>query len=113
MTKRSKVILIILISCSVKGLTVVFPPIPQHPGNHNFADMRVLINIPNFGDVMSNLFLLNFGLVGMIAVFISRKENSVFTMKREIIPWVLFCWHIHGWLWLWCTSSNPFGQTAT
>ena len=39
---------------------------------------------------MSNLFLQIFGLLGMIAVFMSRKENSIFTMKRKIIPWGVF-----------------------
>jgi len=91
MTKRSKVILIILISFSIAALTFVSPPIPQDQGYHNFADTRGLFGIPNFGDVMSNLFFLIFSLMGMVAVFMSRNENTVFTMKGEIIPWsVLF-----------------------
>ena len=90
MTKSTKVILIILISFSVAGLAFVFPPIAQDPEYHNFADTRGLIGIPNFADVMSNLFFLVFGLMGMVAVFISRNENTVFTMKGEIIPWGVF-----------------------
>ena len=90
MTKRTKVISIILISVCTTGLTFAFPPIPQDPGYHNFADTRGLAGIPNFGDVMSNLFFMLFGLMGMAAVFMSRYENTVFTMKGEIIPWGMF-----------------------
>ena len=90
MTKRSKLILIVLISFSVTGLTFALPPIPQDLGYHNFADTRGLMGIPNFGDVMSNLFFLVFGLMGITAVFTSRNGNSVFTMNGEIIPWSVF-----------------------
>ena len=90
MTKRAKVILIILISVCVTGLTFAFPPIPQDPGYHNFADTRGLAGIPNFGDVTSNLFFVLFGFMGMVAVLMSRDANTVFTMKGETIPWGLF-----------------------
>ena len=91
MTKKSKVILIILISFAVTGLTFSFPPIAQDPAYHNFADKRGLLGIPNFGDVMGNLLFLIFGLMGMRTVFKSRNDINISTMKGECILWeVLF-----------------------
>jgi len=90
MTKKSKVILIILISFAVTGLAFTFPPIAQDPAYHNFADKRGLLGIPNFGDVMGNLFFMIFGFMGMRTVFKSRNDIKIFIMKREFILWELF-----------------------
>jgi hypothetical protein len=90
MTKKSKVILIVLISFVVTGLTFTFPPIAQDPAYHNFADTRGLFGIPNFGDVMGNLFFIIFGFMGMRTVFESRNDTNIFTMKGEYILWEVF-----------------------
>jgi hypothetical protein len=90
MTKKSKVILIILISFVVTGLTFTFPPIAQDPAYHNFADKRWLLGIPNFCDVMGNLLFIIFGFMGMRAVFESRNDIKTFATKGEIIPWEVF-----------------------
>jgi hypothetical protein len=90
MTKKSKVILIILISFAVTGLTFTFPPIAQDPAYHNFADKRGLLGVPNFGDVMGNLLFIIFGFMGMRTVFKSRNDINIFTMKGEFILWEVF-----------------------
>lgn len=40
-------------------------PIPQDPAYHDFADKRVLLGIPNFWDVASNLPMLFLGAFGL------------------------------------------------
>jgi len=85
---KSNVILIIIIAVIVTGLTFTFPPIAQDPAYHNFADKRGWLGIPNFGDVMSSLPFLFFGLMGVAAVYLGR--SVVFNMKGERIPWQVF-----------------------
>ena len=46
-----------------------FPPIPQDPNFHNFADQRTLWGIPHFGDVITNL---GFALVGLFGLWRMR-----------------------------------------
>jgi len=88
MTTKSKIILIIIIAVVVTGLTFTFPPIAQDPSYHDFADKRGWLGIPNFGDVMSNLPFLFFGLMGVGAVYSGRSD--FFTMDGERIPWQVF-----------------------
>jgi len=90
MTKKSKVILIVLISFAVTGLAFIFPPIAQDPAYHDFADKRGLLGIPNFSDVMSNLFFMFFGFMGMRTVFKNRNDTNVFVIKEESILWEVF-----------------------
>jgi|TARA_B100000315_G_scaffold260913_1_gene327243 hypothetical protein len=51
-------------------------PIPQDPGYHQFADLRGLWGISNFGDVMSNLPFCLVGLLGFWALFQHRGDGS-------------------------------------
>jgi len=88
MTKDAKVILIIIIALVVTGLTFTLPPIAQDPEYHNFADKRAWLSIPNFGDVMSNLPFLLFGLMGVSTVYLARSDR--FTLVGERIPWQVF-----------------------
>ena len=89
MTKNTKVILIVVIALLVTGLTFTFPPIAQNPAYHDFADKRECLGIPNFGDVMSNLPFLFFGLMGVGAAVYSAR-SGLFTMNGERIPWQVF-----------------------
>ena len=41
-------------------------PISQPASYHDFADQRVLWQVPNYGDVASNLAYLIFGIIGLI-----------------------------------------------
>jgi len=88
MTKKTNVILIIIIALVVSALTFTFPPISQDPAYHNFADKRGWLGIPNFGDVMSNLPFLFFGFMGLGAANLARP--GMFTMTGERIPWKVF-----------------------
>ena len=63
-------------------------PIAQDLGYHNFSDKRGLFNIPNFGDVASNLFFILFGVTGMLCVYGFKKE--FFSMRSERLLWKIF-----------------------
>lgn len=59
-------IAIILLKAFVGMLAVfMWPPLPQDPAYHNFADQTTIFGIPNFFDVASNLPFLFVGVAGM------------------------------------------------
>lgn len=68
---------IILAFVIVVAIVATFvPPIPQDPSYHNFVDRRAFLDIPNFGDVMSNVpFFLVSGLG--VAFFLQRRTDAM------------------------------------
>jgi hypothetical protein len=61
--------LLVLVAVGVSsGLFLAWPPIPQDPAYHDFADRRTLLGIPHAGDVLGNAALVLAGLVGLRAV---------------------------------------------
>jgi hypothetical protein len=58
------------------------------PSYHHFADQRRWLEVPNFGDVASNVVFLLAGLLGL--AFLSRKSSvGQFTDARERWPYVI------------------------
>jgi hypothetical protein len=71
----------------VGAAALLAPRTPQPLSYHHFADQRGWLDIPNFGDVSSNLLFLVAGLAGL--VFLSRKSSlSAFVDSRERWPYV-------------------------
>lgn len=62
-------------------------PIPQDPAYHCFADGRAWLGIPNFGDVMSNLPFVVFGIMGLGFVF-GRNGGKMHETERA--SWAIF-----------------------
>jgi hypothetical protein len=57
------------------------------PSYHHFADQRILLGIPHFGDVASNIAFLIAGLWGL--AFLSRKSSALqFADVRERWPYL-------------------------
>ena len=65
--------LLAFVALVVIGVFLFVPPVPQDSAYYLFADMRPLLGIPNFGDVMSNL---PFVLIGLAGLFALRKHES-------------------------------------
>jgi hypothetical protein len=63
------------------------PPIAQPLSYHDFADGRELLGVPRFADVVSNLFFLVAGIVG-IAVVATRR--AAFASPAERWPYLVF-----------------------
>lgn len=66
----------LLLFLSIVGIFSLFffPPIPQNPTYHQFADNRTFFNIPNFWNVISNL---PFVLIGVYAlIYLKRKKTD-------------------------------------
>lgn len=64
-------------------ILVLQMPIPQDTAYHQFADTRVILGIPNFQNVISNL---PFVLVGMAGVFFCFRQDYYDTK----FAWLLF-----------------------
>lgn len=78
----------LLIGMSVAAVTVLFwyPPLPQDPAYHNLADRRVIVGIPNFWDVISNVAFLAVGVLGLWHLFQIREDPVCLAEKREALP---------------------------
>lgn len=62
------------------------PRIPQPVTYHKFADRRSFLNIPNFGDVTSNL---PFAVAGIWGLVFTLKGKQIFADPRERYPYLL------------------------
>jgi hypothetical protein len=72
-------------------ITFCLPPIPQSEAYHNFTDQRALLGIPHCLDVLSNVFFLLVGLLGIRFVLRNRNENGpAFLRPLERWPYLAF-----------------------
>jgi hypothetical protein len=63
------------------------PRISQPLAYHNFADRRVWLDIPNFGDVVSNAGFAIVGLWGLV-ILLGERSRVQFVDSRERWPYV-------------------------
>lgn len=61
---------------SMLGALLLFGPIPQDPALHLYADRRLWLGIPNFGDVASNAGFALAGLLGIGVVQGLRRRGA-------------------------------------
>lgn len=59
--------LISLLAISIIVALLLYGPVPQDENYHDFSDKRSFFGIPNFMDVVSNLFFAVVGLLGLPA----------------------------------------------
>jgi ceramidase len=78
-SKVQRFALPILIGLAAVGALLLFivPPIAQPQWYHDFADQRLLLGIPNFWNVISNLPFLIVGGWGIWYVMASRSAHGV------------------------------------
>ena len=69
--------------------TILLPPIPVSEEYHQFADSRSCLGIPNFGDVISNMFFLMFGVMGLVTVA-GKSGKKLFLEKYHSWPYLSF-----------------------
>ncbi len=87
MTKTHRVILLLTLSLVGIISLLLQSNIPQSQAYHHFADRNTLCQIPNFMNVISNLFFVIIGLYGIYQL----KNNSFFTIsKTHILNYYLF-----------------------
>lgn len=77
---------LLLALAGVVGL-ILHGPIPQDPNYHCFADGRPWFGVPNFGDVMSNLPFVVFGIMGL-RLILGRGGRNLHQTERA--AWTIF-----------------------
>jgi len=88
-----------VVAALVPGLVVVMyillqnGPMPQPISYHQFADTRVLMGIPNVGDVLTNLAFILVGALGLWSLRHLTVSTNTFVDNREQI---LFQWLFTG-----------------
>ncbi len=82
----------ITVAVSVAAIVIMssISPIAQDIEYHNFVDKRPFFGIPNFGDVVSNIPFIIFGLMGLHYLCSKCKDNAHFTMQGERLLWKVF-----------------------
>lgn len=75
-------VLFVVTAASIVSVFFV-PAIPQDIGYHNFADQRIIFNIPNTLNVLSNILFLLVGFLGLV----NFLNSSKLTIDEEIY-WV-------------------------
>lgn len=88
-SRKTSRMLLLLLTAFIVLICYVTPRIPQPLSYHLFADRRGLLDIPNFGDVVSNLPFAVIGAWGIVFLLRSRFRNGGhFLDKREMWPYL-------------------------
>ncbi|NRA73839.1 MAG: ceramidase domain-containing protein [Rickettsiales bacterium] len=67
-----------------------FDPIAQPQLYHKFADSRILLELENFFDVISNIPFIILSLMGLYYIYKTNPKRSLFSMKGEKLLWQIF-----------------------
>lgn len=78
---RTAYIAILLVSIIVIATVFSLDPMAQDPGYHNFTDQRLIMGIPNFWNVVSNIPFLLVGIMGIYNLYYSDKIKIINDMK--------------------------------
>jgi len=87
MSIRGRVFILLCVTVGVFIGVFSFPRIGQDPHYHLFADNRTFFGIPNFFDVVSNVFFLIAGLWGLMHI---SRHGTAFREKLEQWPYIIF-----------------------
>jgi hypothetical protein len=59
------------------GAIFSFPPIPQNPNYHQFADSRNILGVQNFFNVISNMLFIFISIFGLIKYYQNKYHPSI------------------------------------
>ena len=90
MRRQSQYLIIGILSVGMVLIPIFMPPISQSVDYHQFADQRVYFGIPNFLNVVSNIFIFFPGLIGLILLIRSRELLLQVTFIRSLERWPYF-----------------------
>jgi hypothetical protein len=88
---KSRTALLLGVVAALIVVAFLLPRLPQSEAYHNFADQRALLGIPNCLNVISNVFFLLVGVLGIkYALSGGDTGASSFLDPRERWPWLFF-----------------------
>lgn len=77
MNENTKIIILALVAVFFIVAVSFVDPVAQDLQYHQFADQATLFGVPNFVNVISNLFFTLVGLAGLIHLFIQRSLVTI------------------------------------
>jgi hypothetical protein len=80
-------LLVALAVAAVVVMYVRYPPIPQDPTYHDFADRRTFLGVPHLLNVLSNAPFL---LIGALGVALIWRRRTAFLEPAEAYPYFIF-----------------------
>ncbi len=80
--------LIVAASIAIAAVFLLVPAIPQDPAYHSFADTRLILDVDNFWNVVSNLPFLLVGAAGLF--YVHRNADAVCLSGLQIAYQVFF-----------------------
>jgi hypothetical protein len=86
-SRRTGMWVLVAFTILMIAAAVLVPRMPQPQSYHDFADKRAWLNIPNFGDVASNLLFALGGAWGLVFLF-RQRGSELFIDPRE--RWAYF-----------------------
>jgi len=87
LSKRTGVVVLVSLTLVVI-LAAMAPRVAQPLSYHNFADRRAWLNLPNFGDVVSNAGFAIVGVWGLV-ILLGKPSSVQFVDSRERWPYVI------------------------
>jgi hypothetical protein len=88
LSKRTGVVVLVSLTLVVIIAAMWAPRVAQPLSYHNFADRRAWLNIPNFGDVVSNAGFAIVGVWGLV-ILLGKPSRVQFVDSRERWPYVI------------------------
>jgi hypothetical protein len=90
-SRKVAITILIVVTVLMAAAVSMLPRIPQPQSYHHFADARVLLGIPNFNDVISNLPFAVIGIWGMVCVLRSGpgQRSCQFVEPAERWPYLM------------------------
>src|SRR6266480_6735342 len=67
--------LLLFVAIGSLAFMLMKEPFGQNPNYHDFADQRVILGVPNFLDVTSNILFLFVGAAGVVFCLAERKGS--------------------------------------
>jgi hypothetical protein len=85
----TRITILALVALVMASAAMLISPIAQPQAFHNFAEQRVLLGIPHFGDVVTNIAYLIVAIAGL-AFLASDGGRRKFAGFTERLPWIAF-----------------------
>lgn len=82
MTKATKIKVIAGTALLVVIISFFVGPIPQDPEYHRFADQRVILSVPNFWNVITNVPFIIVGVMGMVLTGSGKAPGGLPELKH-------------------------------
>ncbi|PTN11493.1 hypothetical protein SAMN05216302_101248 [Nitrosomonas aestuarii] len=89
--EKTRLWLLAIFSIAIVLAAVAMPPISQPHTYHLFADQRMMLGIPNFMNVVSNLAILLSGLMGLSLLWRSYSMSNKYGNRPIFITAAEYC----------------------